>query len=108
MERALPRPRMRVNLRRKPWSVPRLRGRGEQGNIVVHTLFLSVLYVRTSAPLADERPRRVASHPVGYCRVSTPIHHLVPPGQTHLRPYVDAHGRLLAGTLHGVAIARSN
>jgi hypothetical protein len=22
---------------RKPWSVPRLRGRGEQGNIVMHT-----------------------------------------------------------------------
>jgi hypothetical protein len=24
----------RVNVRRKPWSVPRLRGRGEQGAIV--------------------------------------------------------------------------
>jgi|HubBroStandDraft_2_1064218.scaffolds.fasta_scaffold21439_2 hypothetical protein len=28
---AIPRLRMRVNIRRKPWSVPRLRGRGEQG-----------------------------------------------------------------------------
>jgi len=25
------RPRMRAKIRRKPWSVPRLRGRGEQG-----------------------------------------------------------------------------
>jgi hypothetical protein len=28
---------MRDNIRRKPWSVPRLRGRGEQGNTVMHT-----------------------------------------------------------------------
>jgi hypothetical protein len=27
----IPRTRMRVKIRRKPWSVPRLRGRGEQG-----------------------------------------------------------------------------
>jgi hypothetical protein len=56
VERALPRPRMRVNIRRKPWSVPRLRGRGEQGNIVVHILFLSVLYVRTSAAARRRTP----------------------------------------------------
>jgi hypothetical protein len=33
----------------QPWSVPRLRGRGEQGNIVMHTQVLSALYVRTCA-----------------------------------------------------------
>jgi hypothetical protein len=27
----IPRPRMRVKIRRKPWGVPRLRGPGEQG-----------------------------------------------------------------------------
>jgi hypothetical protein len=31
---------MRVNIRRKPWSVPRLRGRGEQGIIVMESLSL--------------------------------------------------------------------
>jgi hypothetical protein len=28
-----------VCAKREPWSVPRLRGRGEQGNIVIHTAF---------------------------------------------------------------------
>jgi hypothetical protein len=31
VEPAFPRPRMRVKIKRKPWSVPRLRGGGEQG-----------------------------------------------------------------------------
>jgi hypothetical protein len=40
---------------RKPWSVPRLRGRGEQGNIVMHTELLSALYVRTMPLHIQER-----------------------------------------------------
>jgi len=31
----------------KPWSVPRLRGRGKQGNIVMHTVYPSALCVAT-------------------------------------------------------------
>jgi hypothetical protein len=45
---------VRVNTRHNPWSVPRLRGRGEQGYIVMHTKLLSALYVRT---YASSRPR---------------------------------------------------
>src|SRR5260370_26010953 len=36
-----------VDLRRKPWSVPRLRGRGEQGKIAMHATFLPALYFAT-------------------------------------------------------------
>ena len=40
---------MDVDLRRKPWSAPRLRGRGEQGNIVIRSQSLSALCVATFA-----------------------------------------------------------
>ena len=30
----------------EPWSAPRLRGRGKQGNIVMHIPFLTALYWR--------------------------------------------------------------
>src|SRR5258708_21238953 len=54
---------MRVNLGRS---------RGKQGNIVVHTLFLSALYVRTSAAARRRTPPDESRvHPVGRCRVSS-------------------------------------
>jgi hypothetical protein len=40
---------MDVDIRRKPWSAPRLRGRGEPGNIVILPQSLSALYVATFA-----------------------------------------------------------
>jgi hypothetical protein len=40
---------MDVDIRRKPWNAPRLRGRGEQGNIVIRSQSLSALYVATFA-----------------------------------------------------------
>jgi hypothetical protein len=35
--------------------VPRLRGRGEQGKIVMHNLFLSMLFVATASSARTER-----------------------------------------------------
>jgi hypothetical protein len=40
---------MRINLRRKPWSAPRLRGRGEQGNMAIRSQCLFALFVTTCA-----------------------------------------------------------
>src|SRR5258707_14295359 len=46
--------------------------RGKQGNIVVHNLFLSALYVRTSAAARRRTPPDESRvHPVGRCRVSS-------------------------------------
>jgi hypothetical protein len=42
---------MDVNIRRKPWSAPRLRGRGEQGSIVIRSQSPSALYVPRPLPI---------------------------------------------------------
>jgi len=75
--------RMRVNLRRKPWSVPRLRGRGEQEGIVMQNPISSALYRRICL-LAHPRARINAA---ASSTVSLAHHSLVP--------------RPREGTLHG-------